>query len=125
MVKMNNKNSAKSDTTPFQQLIPNRVVIQALNDLSAYVNKSTGITHPLDRDAAIETFMILRDGREDFNPKEVKAFLISDGWAIDDAKDVAKLAQKVLDGKKLSLQYGGHYRPDILEIWRKEATGSN
>jgi hypothetical protein len=104
-----------------QELIKNKVVVQALKSFSNYVNKSTGIIHPSDKGAAIETFSILRDAGENFNSEDVKAWLIrEEGWNASYAQDVADLAQKVLEHKKL--QKGRpHWRSDILEIWRQDA----
>jgi hypothetical protein len=107
---------------PVQELIPNKVVVQALKSLSMSVNKSTGIIHPSDKGTAIQTFTILRDAGEKFSPEDVKAWLIREGgWNATYAQDVADLAQKVLDYRKLQ---GGHphWRPDILEIWRDDAS---
>lgn len=104
-----------------EELIKNGVIVQALRTLSALVNKSTGILHPLDRDSAIEIFKTLKNAGEDFTPEDAKAFLIrEEGWKATYAQDVADIAQKVLEGKKLQYR-SGRLRPDLLDIWRKEA----
>ncbi len=109
-----------------EELIKNKVVVQALKSLSVLVNKSTGILHPLDKEKAIETFTILRDAGEEFNPEDVKAFLIrEEGWKATYAQDVANIAQKVLERKKLQRGNHAHFRQEILEIWRKEALEGN
>jgi hypothetical protein len=115
---------APTDSPP-EELIKSKVVAQALRTLSAMVNKSTGILHPLDKGKAIETFTILRDAGESFSPVDVKAFLIrEEGWKANYAQDVADIAQKVLEHKKL--QGGTHsLRQDILEMWRKEASAND
>jgi len=102
-------------------LVRNKVVEQSLKDLTACVNVSTGIIHPLDRSRAIQTFKILRDGGEMFTSDEVKACLIAEGgWRAIHAQKVAEVAQKVLEGKKL--RTGSHaWRKDILKIWREKA----
>lgn len=103
------------------QLIQNKVVVEALKSLTVSVNVSTGITHPLDKETAIQTFMILRDAREVFNPDDVKAWLIRDGgWKATDAQEVSELAQKVLERRRLR-KGSPHWRKDILKIWREEA----
>lgn len=103
-------------------LVRNKVVEQALKDLTACVNVSTGIIHPLDRSRAIQTFKILRDGGETFTPHEVKAWLIAEGgWKATHAQEVAEVAQKVLEGKRLRTGSPA-WRKDILKIWREKAT---
>ena len=102
-------------------LIENKVVVQALKSLTATVNVSTGINHPRDKDAAVQTFTILRDASEYFNPEDVKAWLIRYGkWDATDAQEVAVIAQKVLGRRRLRTGHR-HFRKDILKIWREEA----
>jgi len=104
-----------------EPLIRNKVVEQALKDLTLLVNVSTGIAHPSDRNRAIQTFEILRNAGEEFTPEEIKAWLIAKGgWKAVHAQEVAELAQKVLQGKKLR-KGPPVWRKDILKIWRKKA----
>jgi uncharacterized ubiquitin-like protein YukD len=107
-----------------EELVSNKVVVQALKSLTATVNVSTGITHPLDKEAAIQTFTILRNAGELFNPVDVKAWLIRYGnWDATDAQEVADIAQKVLERRRLR-KGRSHWRKDILKIWREEAAKS-
>jgi len=102
-------------------LISNPVVQQALKSLTAVVNVSTGISHPRDRATAIQTFEILRDGGEMFTPEKVKAWLIAEGgWKATDAQEVAEVAQKVLEYRRLR-KGRPVWKRNILEIWREEA----
>jgi hypothetical protein len=104
--------------------VKNKVVEQALNGLTARVNVSTGVSHPRDREAAIQTFQILRNGGEMFTPEEVKAWLIAKGgWRATDAQEVAEIARQVLEGRKLR-RGDPSWREDILEMWRKDAEKS-
>lgn len=106
------------------ELIPNKIVVEALKSLTATVNVSTGIAHPRDKEAAIQTFTILKDAGEYFNPENVKAWLIRNGkWKATDAQEVAELAQKVLEGRRLK-KGSPHWRKDIIEIWREDAAKS-
>jgi len=102
-------------------LVSNKVVEAALRSLTARVNMSTGIAHPTDREATIQALMILKDAGETFVPDEIKAWLISKGgWRATDAQEVAEVAQKVLEGRRL--RYGSPaWVPNILEIWQEEA----
>lgn len=123
---MNAKDLDAPNNAAPEELVKNKIVVQALKSLSVCVNKSTGIIHPSDRETAIETFTILRDAGITFNPEDVKAFLIrEEDWKANYAQDVADLAQKVLERRKLQRGRMSHYRPEILEIWRKEALEDN
>ena len=106
-------------------LVSNKVVEQALRSLTSLVNVSTGIVHPRDRSRAIQTFEILRDAGEVFTPDEVKAWLIAEGgWKATHAQEVAEVAQKVLDRRRLRKGRPA-WRKDILKIWREEASKSS
>ena len=102
--------------------IGNLVVVEALKTLTQTVNLSTGITHPLDRQAAIDLFQRLKEAGEPFNPSEVRAWLVSQGgWSPQDADQVKSIAESILAGKRL--RGGGRFwRDDIVEQWRSRAT---
>lgn len=110
-----------STVTP---LLRSRVVEEALKTLTALVNVSTGISHPDDKATAIEVLTILRDANEPFTPQEVKSWLTAKGgWMATEAEEVAELATKILERKRL--QKGRQkLRPNILEIWQKSAESS-
>jgi len=111
-------------TTPESALTQSKIVEQALKGLTATVNLSTGISHPSDRDAAIQMFEILKAAGEPFSPDEVKAWLVGKGgWKTTDAQEVAEVAQKVLEGRRLKTgtRVWAH---NILEIWEKDAQQS-
>lgn len=117
--------NAPINTAP-EKLIENNVVVQALKQLSAGVNKSTGIIDFRDRDTVIEVFTILRDAGEDFKPEDVKAFLIrEEGLKATYAQDIAELAEKVLEGKKLPRLYHPALASSWLDTWRKDAAEGN
>lgn len=102
-------------------VVESKVVETALRGLTAVVNVSTGISHPSDRASAVQLFEILRDAGEPFTPNEVKAWLIGKGgWKATHAQDVAEVAQKVLQSRKL-ISGSRRWRLDILDIWRKES----
>lgn len=98
--------------------IKNPVVVEALKTLTQTVNLSTGISHPSDRQAAINLFHRLREAGEQFNPSEVRAWLVSQGgWSPQDADQVRSIAESILAGKRL--KGGGRFWADnIVEQWR-------
>ena len=104
-----------------KKLISNPVVIQALKTLTSTVNLSTGIGHPSDKAATIDLFQHLSAAGESFDPKEVRAWLVSEGhWRPEDADKVKGIAEAVLSGRKLR---GGtpFWRADIVAQWRERA----
>jgi hypothetical protein len=107
--------------TPTGPSVQSRVVEQALKGLTLRVNLSTGISHPRDHAAAVQMFEILKRAGESFSPDEVKAWLIGKGgWKATHAQDVAEVAQKVLEGRRLRTAMPA-WAPNILEIWRQDA----
>lgn len=104
-----------------EPLLRSTIVEQALSSLTHIVNLATGISHPRDREAAIQMFEILRNAGEQFSPEDIKAWLVGEGgWNATDAEDVAVVARKVLEGR--SLRSGQRvWAENILEIWQKQA----
>ncbi|MEE9261472.1 MAG: hypothetical protein V3U95_02700 [Dehalococcoidia bacterium] len=102
--------------------IENPIVVEALKSLTDTVNLSTGILHPRDRQAAIDLFQRLRQAGKQFNPSEVRAWLVSQGgWSPQDADQVKSIAESVLAGKRL--RGGGRFwADDIVEQRRVRAT---
>lgn len=80
---------------------PSAAVMDALERLTGTVNLSTGIAHPSDRRAAIETFRNLHVEGERFDPAEVRAWLVGHGgWAPRHADAVEEIAARVLEGRR-------------------------
>ncbi|MDX6768926.1 MAG: hypothetical protein SF051_05295 [Elusimicrobiota bacterium] len=98
------------------------VVVAALKTLTDTVNLSTGITHPSDKMAALDTFRILVGHGVAYHPSAVRAWLVGQGgWSPRDADAVQEIAQGYLDGKR----FRGHGQPfwgdNIINSWREEA----
>lgn len=103
---------------PTKRLRLNPVVIEALKDLTS---GHPSLGHPSDKAAAIDLFQRLEAASEVFDPKEVRAWLVSEGyWRPEHADKVMKIAEAVLEGKRLR---GGRqvWRDDIVEQWRERA----
>jgi len=104
--------------------LSNRVAEAAVRSLSDSVNRSTGLSNARDRNRAIETFKILRDNNESYDPNEIKGFLISEcSWEAPRADEVREIALQILRDRKLRSETA--WIPNILEIWRNEARDSN
>ena len=101
--------------------VSNPVVEEALISLTARVNVSTGLSHPLDKASAIDLFRRLKAKGEHFDPEEVRAWLVAEGnWKPKDADDVAEVARGVIDGKRFRYTRS-RWKNDIVEVWREEA----
>jgi hypothetical protein len=103
--------------------VHNPVVAKGLEHLTCRVNLSTGLAHPSDRSAAIELFRLFVRGGEGFNPDQVRAWAVRHGWRPDDARDLADVAHKIQEGRKLKAAPGGGWREDYLDRLREEAAG--
>ena len=99
-------------------LIENKVVEESLKSLIGLINKSTGIKHPNDRSRTIELFEILKNEGEIFNPEEIKSWLIAKGGLKpEDADEIADVATKVIEGRKLR-RSKGNWAKNVIELWR-------
>jgi len=106
--------------TRTEPIIKNKTVVNAMRSLSSAVNKSTGLLHPADKPRAIETFHVLLENGERFDPKEIKMFLVAEeGWEPKYAIMVEEVAKGVLEGKRYRRQKGC-WVPNIIDIWRSK-----
>ena len=98
--------------------VSNRVVEEALWDISDRVNVPTGMEHQIDRDLIIQALLILKDGGEEFTPSSLKSWLMANvGWKATHAQEVAEAAAEVLQGKRIN-QEKSAWPGDILQKWR-------
>lgn len=98
------------------------VVVAALKNLTETVNLSTGITHPSDKMAALDTFRILVGHRVSYHPEAVRAWLVGQGgWSPRDADAVQEIAQGYLDGKRIRGHGREFWNDSIIDRWREEA----
>ncbi len=101
----------------------------ALKSLTLKVNLAAGLKHPSDRAATVSLFQTLHKGGFPFDPKEVRAWLVSQaGWMPSSADEAQQIAQRVLEGRQVRIErYSWGER--ILEIWeaqaRKDSTKSH
>lgn len=104
-------------------IVSNKVVLMALKSFARGANRSSGISHQSDKRTAIETFTILKNNNEHYDPREVETWLIERAnWEPEFAEDVAEIARGILEGRRFtSRQRGPMYNENILEVWREEA----
>ena len=98
--------------------ISNPVLAGALESIYHRINVSTGISHPLDRDAVIDAFRILRDANEAVDPRQVRAWLVQKGMEASNADDIAAIAANPSKFRRNSSR--GSWAANILDQWRGE-----
>jgi len=104
--------------------ISDPVVEIAMTDVTTRVNLSTGLSHPDDRSAAIQALQILKRNGHHFQPDEIRAWAMANGWKADHARQLGEYAAGVLAGKAYRTgrqQWVSH----IINRWRKEAAAES
>jgi len=99
----------------------NLVAIEALKELCGRVNPSSGVENPVDRDAFVQAFVLLKTAGEVFVPSDLKIWLVAkQGWRAAHAEEVAEMSAEVLLGRTVS-QGAPAWPEDQVEVWRKRA----
>lgn len=88
----------QSDNSTFPE--PSCIVKRALESLTSTINRSTGITHPMDEEKAKTTILALHKYEPSLDADIVGAYLVRElNWDTDHAKDIETLINKLNDGK--------------------------
>jgi len=98
--------------------ISNPVVRVAMEGLTIRVNLSSALSHPSDKEAAGSTLKTLVGGGEQFEPAEIQAWAVANGWKQEDAKRLAEMAQALQNGRRVQ---AGSADAAMLERWREQA----
>ena len=93
------------------KLIEDQVVENALTQLFAMVNPSTGIAHPRDKEHADNVLRILRAKGHTLEAEAIRSFAIQKGWRSRNAADLAKLASKIASLKN---------KPSLAKIYNPQ-----
>lgn len=100
--------------------ISDPVVEAAMRSVTNSVNLSTGLSHPLDRPKAIWAFKDLKKARYTWDPMEIQTWAMANGWAANDATELAEIAAGVARGK--AYRAGTRpWRSDVIQVWRENA----
>jgi len=97
------------------KLIDDQIVENALTQLFAMVNPSTGIGHPRDKEHADNVLRILKAKGHTLDSEAIRTFAIQKGWRSKNAADLARLAAKIASLKNkpsLAKIYNPHDRYD-------------
>lgn len=77
-----------SDIYSIEDLIGNDGA-RCLRVFSSAANKSTGSTHPCDRERWFEFITLIHKSEKSINPEEIQKFLMEDGWTEDFSFELA------------------------------------
>lgn len=99
--------------------ISNPVVARAMESIWLMINTSSGMGHPRDRDRVVDAFRILRKGREDVDPSEIRSWLLQKGMKPKYAEEIARVAENPSSARKHSSSRS--WADDILEQWKSNA----
>lgn len=93
-----------------------------MKSLTSRVNLGTGLAHPSGKPAAIWMFRLLKQAGEAYDPNETQAWAASHHWRADHARELADIARKILDGRRVKAR-GPAGASDIISRRRAEAAG--
>lgn len=79
---------------PSAQINLSKDIVEALTNLTACVNLSTGLTHPSDKINAKRTFAKLKAAKLTWKPEEIEKWAARNGWTAADASELAKLSER-------------------------------
>lgn len=80
------------------------IVLGAMRSLTNSVNLSTGITHPMDWDQAVNTFRLFRKRRIPWEPDQIERWAMANGWHSEDAHELRGVAAAYHEGKSKQLK---------------------
>lgn len=98
--------------------IDDEVMLGALRSLTDSVNLSSGISHPMDRDRAIETFKVLRRTGRRIDPRHASAWAMAHGWTAAHASRLGSLIKEINRGvRKRKSSNRSVLAGNALEVW--------
>jgi hypothetical protein len=104
--------------------LSNPIAEQAMCSLSRRVNVPLGLSHPLDYDAAIHAFRILKANGELIPFDQLPDWHIARGWSPENALQVTFLGRDVYDGKRIPFGESP-WEPDQIGNWRSRAESAS
>ena len=102
--------------TPNPPAIADLAVRRAMEDLTHLVNLETGLDNPSDKTAAVSAFRILKTHGHSWEPAEIQAWAMANGWSGGGARQLAECAAGVLAGKAYRVG-SDPWRAHIIERW--------
>ncbi len=87
----------KENENLFDEIHP--IIKLALDNLTSYINLSTGIRHHSDNVEAKTTVLVLTKYHKDINPAQIEGYLVKSNWDASYAKKFADLIRTIQNGK--------------------------
>ena len=94
----------------------------ALDSLLARINKSTGLAHPSDLEAAVELFRALLDEGETVEQDEIVHYVQRKGVSFDDGLGIQRAFEVLALARRPGIRA---WKPDIIVILRERASKGN
>ena len=96
-----------------------QVLINALESLTARVNLTTGLIHPMDGDSAKEMFKILHTKQVELSGTVIQQWATENGWQSKDAKVLGELGQKIGSGGRVQIKNKNLWGSDPYAKWEQ------
>lgn len=95
----------------------NPILTKAIETLSAVVNTTTGLSHPLDESRAKELFKALHSHSVPLSYEDVYSLAIANAWQERHAKNLAELAKKIGNGGRVQIKFPKQWgEPTVKKI---------
>jgi len=95
----------------------NPILVEAIRTLSAVVNVSTGLAHPLDESKAKELFKALHKHGVPLRSSDVYSLATGKSWPDRHAKKLAEMAEKVGNGGLVQIKHSCNWgEPTVKRI---------
>lgn len=108
-----------------EELMDNPVVEEALKMLTNFVNLSTGLSHPRDKEATVQLFRELYGNNESYDADSIRAWALRNGWTPNGADQLRDIAQAILDRRPIRGGRGRYWKDNIIKMLRERAERSN
>lgn len=93
----------------------NNSVLRALQALTNRINLSTGLTHPTDRNSALEMLVFLRTNGIALNADEIYLWAINNGWQTNFATDLTNTIDQLNAGHNFRIIGGPYWQQSFLD----------
>jgi len=105
------------------RIVSNLVVLMAIKTLTIFVNPANGVLNSRDKKHVMDTFKILVDNGEPYNPTEIKSwFILKAKFRPKLSEEIATIAKGLQEGRSFrSNSKMPTYLDDVIDSWRDDA----
>lgn len=115
--------SLLGEATAPKRIALDPVVEAALRDLTHSVNHANHLAGSLDRRDAVAILQTLSKGGYQLAPDAIYTWALANGWPARGAERLKEFATNFAEGRRMRLGTAFPFRPDILQVWEREARG--